>query len=374
MIAQTLAARHPESVRSLVSIMSMTGNRWTRPAGVPDLPLPAARGPDRARGVHRAHVADVRDRSARPDCPQDPERIRDMMAPELRPRSRPRRFGPPARSDHRLRRPHCRGAPDQRAHARDPRIQGPDGEPVRRQGHREGHPRSAADGVEGMGHDLPEAAWPQIVPAIADHAHAADRARAAARRSARLDRILAHTAARRLLGGDPSARARGSRAAARPGSSGCPSGRAICASRPPLIELSDEQLSYLTAVDHHDHEALLALDPERDDAVGVARFVRVSDDVAECAIVVADEWQNRGLGGQLLDRLVERAREEDVERFTALVLAENTDALQAARTPRQTPSGIRRAHSSSSRSSCRRAPESSASAAARSSPRRRAAC
>jgi hypothetical protein len=29
--------------------------------------------------------------------------------------------------------------------------------------------------VEGMGHDLPEAAWPQLVPAIADHAHAADR-------------------------------------------------------------------------------------------------------------------------------------------------------------------------------------------------------
>ncbi|MBV9944601.1 MAG: alpha/beta hydrolase, partial [Solirubrobacterales bacterium] len=30
--------------------------------------------------------------------------------------------------------------------------------------------------VEGMGHDLPEAAWPQLVEAIAGHAHAADRA------------------------------------------------------------------------------------------------------------------------------------------------------------------------------------------------------
>ena len=94
----------------------------------------------------------------------------------------------------------------------------------------------------------------------------------------------------------------------------------------PLTELGDEQLSYLTDVDHHDHEALLAVDSDRDDAVGVARFVRVSDGVAECAIVVADDWQNRGLGGQLLERLVERAREEGVERFTALVLAENTDA------------------------------------------------
>ena len=30
--------------------------------------------------------------------------------------------------------------------------------------------------IEGMGHDLPEAAWPQLIPAIAHHAHAADEA------------------------------------------------------------------------------------------------------------------------------------------------------------------------------------------------------
>ena len=34
--------------------------------------------------------------------------------------------------------------------------------------------------VDGMGHDLPEAAWPQLVEAIAGHAHAADRAVAGA--------------------------------------------------------------------------------------------------------------------------------------------------------------------------------------------------
>ena len=32
--------------------------------------------------------------------------------------------------------------------------------------------------VQGMGHDLPEAAWPQLIPAIAEHAHAVDRAAA----------------------------------------------------------------------------------------------------------------------------------------------------------------------------------------------------
>ena len=75
-----------------------------------------------------------------------------------------------------------------------------------------------------------------------------------------------------------------------------------------LADLSDKQLSYLTAVDHHDHEALIALDPDTEDAVGVARFVRVSDGVAECAIAVADDWQGRGVATELLDRLVDRAR------------------------------------------------------------------
>jgi RimJ/RimL family protein N-acetyltransferase len=96
----------------------------------------------------------------------------------------------------------------------------------------------------------------------------------------------------------------------------------------PMPTLSDEQLSYLTAVDHHDHEALVALDPTSGAAVGVARFVRVGDGVAECAVVVADDWQGRGVGTGLLDRLVERAHDEGIERFTAIVLAGNADALR----------------------------------------------
>ncbi|MBV9605453.1 MAG: GNAT family N-acetyltransferase [Solirubrobacterales bacterium] len=97
----------------------------------------------------------------------------------------------------------------------------------------------------------------------------------------------------------------------------------------PLASLSDKQLAYLTDVDHHDHEALLAIAPgDREEIVGVARFVRVDAGVAECAIVVADDWQERGVATELLDRLVQRARSEDVTRFTALVLAENADALR----------------------------------------------
>jgi RimJ/RimL family protein N-acetyltransferase len=96
----------------------------------------------------------------------------------------------------------------------------------------------------------------------------------------------------------------------------------------PVTALSERQLAYLTEVDHHDHEALVALDPDTGEGIGVARFVRINGGVAECAIVVADDWQGRGLATQLLDRLVDRAREEGVERFTALLLAENNDALR----------------------------------------------
>ena len=59
----------------------------------------------------------------------------------------------------------------------------------------------------------------------------------------------------------------------------------------------------------------------------MARFVRTAPAEAEPAVVVADAWQRRGIGTALLDALADRAREEGVERFRALVLAQNTEAI-----------------------------------------------
>jgi RimJ/RimL family protein N-acetyltransferase len=93
-------------------------------------------------------------------------------------------------------------------------------------------------------------------------------------------------------------------------------------------ELTGAQLASLLAVDHHDHEALVAIEPEHGAAAAVARFVRstAEPEVAEAAIVVADDWQGRGLATAMLERLVARAREVGVRRFTALVQAENRRA------------------------------------------------
>jgi len=93
----------------------------------------------------------------------------------------------------------------------------------------------------------------------------------------------------------------------------------------PKQELSAAELRYLTDIDHHDHEALAAVSRTDGRGVGIARYVRRAEDpqTAEIAVTVVDEWQGRGLGAELLARLSDRARQEGISRFTALVSAEN---------------------------------------------------
>ena len=94
-------------------------------------------------------------------------------------------------------------------------------------------------------------------------------------------------------------------------------------------QLSARDLETLTAVDHHGHEALVALDAETGEAIGVARLIQEPGrpDTAEASVSVADVWQGRGLGSMLLERLVTRAREEGVRRFTAVLLTRNRAML-----------------------------------------------
>lgn len=107
----------------------------------------------------------------------------------------------------------------------------------------------------------------------------------------------------------------------------------------PLDRLSRRDLAYLTEIDHHDHEALVAIDRETGQLVGVARYVRdAQPHLAEVSVVVGDPWQRRGVATALLERLVERARQAGITHFVALVLAENRQALELFehRVPRHT--------------------------------------
>lgn len=101
----------------------------------------------------------------------------------------------------------------------------------------------------------------------------------------------------------------------------------------PHDALSDAELRYLTEVDHHDHEALVAVEPRTGAGVGVARYVRSGKDPAsaELAVAVVDDWQGRGVGTRLATALAARARDEGITTFTALVLTENQLMLNLAR-------------------------------------------
>lgn len=98
-------------------------------------------------------------------------------------------------------------------------------------------------------------------------------------------------------------------------------------------ELSPRQVTYLTQIDHRDHEALVAVAVDTGSMVGVARFIRspARPDSAEIALTVADRWQGRGLGGELLRHLIDRAREEQITRFTADLLTGNQAMLALIR-------------------------------------------
>jgi len=94
-------------------------------------------------------------------------------------------------------------------------------------------------------------------------------------------------------------------------------------------ELSPAELRYFTELDHHNHEALAAVDASDGRGLGVARFIRLTEhpDTAEVAVTVVDDWQGRGLGTELLIRLTDRARQEGIRRFTAMVATDNEAVL-----------------------------------------------
>jgi GNAT superfamily N-acetyltransferase len=97
----------------------------------------------------------------------------------------------------------------------------------------------------------------------------------------------------------------------------------------PQGRLSPAELRYFTEVDHHDHEALMAIEPGTGEGLGVARYVRSADDPssAELAVAVIDDWQQRGVGTSLTGALADRARAEGITTFTAVLLAENEQML-----------------------------------------------
>jgi ribosomal protein S18 acetylase RimI-like enzyme len=96
----------------------------------------------------------------------------------------------------------------------------------------------------------------------------------------------------------------------------------------PKHELTPRELDWLTAIDHINHEAIVAVDRRDGSIVGVCRYVREPDrpTSAELAIAVADACQARGIGNILGEQVVRRAVANGFTQVRAFTLSGNRSA------------------------------------------------
>ena len=97
--------------------------------------------------------------------------------------------------------------------------------------------------------------------------------------------------------------------------------------------VSHERLTRICFIDYDRQMALVAeqQDPAAGEPaiLGVARLIKTrTPGEMEFAVLVADQYQGRGLGSQLLERVIQFARDEGMQRITGSILAENV-SMQA---------------------------------------------
>jgi pimeloyl-ACP methyl ester carboxylesterase len=175
MIAQTLAARHPQSVRSLVSIMSNTGSRVSGQPKLRMYPILLAR-PPLERDAFIEHITRVFAAIGSTGLPQDLDDVRELAAASYDrdhdPDGPPRQLAAIIASGNRTAELRGITAPTLVIHGRaDPLVAYSGGRATAR-----AIAGAQLMGVEGMGHDLPRAVWPRLIEAIAVHAARADAA------------------------------------------------------------------------------------------------------------------------------------------------------------------------------------------------------
>ena len=101
-----------------------------------------------------------------------------------------------------------------------------------------------------------------------------------------------------------------------------------------LHQLTPAMLARFTQVDYDRELALVALvaDPQGPDGrkfVGVARYIVGNDpSTAEFAVVVADDWQGRGVASLLMRRLIECATRRGLAHLEGVVLRANLSMLR----------------------------------------------
>jgi acetyltransferase len=88
----------------------------------------------------------------------------------------------------------------------------------------------------------------------------------------------------------------------------------------------------LVRICFNDYDREIALVAEQESANGQSEIVAVarlsklhSNNAAEFAVVVTDQWQRKGLGMEMTKRLIQIAKHEKLARLVAYTLRENKD-------------------------------------------------
>ena len=100
--------------------------------------------------------------------------------------------------------------------------------------------------------------------------------------------------------------------------------------------IAHERLLRQCFIDYDNEMALVAerIDPQtgHGEILGVGRLKRqLSSTDCELAVIVGDRYQGRGMGTEMVRRLIEVARREGLRRIVALILSENAAMLALAR-------------------------------------------
>jgi pimeloyl-ACP methyl ester carboxylesterase len=173
MIAQVLAARHPRAVRSLVSIMSNTGSIRNGQPTLRVYPV-LLRRPPHGREAFIAHMEHVFAVIGSPGLPRNAEDLHALAAASYDrdhdPEGPGRQLAAIIASGNRTAELRRISAPTLVVHgAADPLVAPSGGRATAL-----AIPGAELMTIEGMGHDLPRAAWPGLIDAIAAHALRAD--------------------------------------------------------------------------------------------------------------------------------------------------------------------------------------------------------
>jgi pimeloyl-ACP methyl ester carboxylesterase len=169
MIAQTMAARHPERVLSLVSMMANTGGRWSGQPS-PRLYHVLLKPPPRDRERYKDHAAWVFSKIGSPGFDRDEDDLRRIAAMSydrgLNPAGTSRQLAAIIASGDRTPLLRTITAPTLVIHGAEDKLVPPSGGRATARA----IPGARLLLIRGMGHDIPRGAWPQMLDAIEQNA------------------------------------------------------------------------------------------------------------------------------------------------------------------------------------------------------------